>query len=196
MIFNIIKHHFWDTIFILHQFKNLQKNSNNVLKLLNKIGRNHCDVYKGNLTTKEILEEYQNKKNYLLMFYEKQNFKMFLCKDNSLWIIKDIYKNSKQYKHIHPARNTIIKNYSSTYEINPKLHIRIDANKYKIILLCYWLYLSEIKENHMNFLHFLYNVDLIDLINTTRKKLNLSEISNLHFNKELYLNLFLQFFEK
>lgn len=196
MIFNVIKHHFRDTIFILHQFKNLQKNSNDVLKLLTKIGKNHCDVYKGNLTTKEILEEYQNKKNQLLTLNQKQNFKMFLCKDNSLWIIKDIYKNSKIYKHLHPARNTIIKEYSSIYSINPRIHIRIDANKYKILILCYWLYLNGMKNNYIDFIKFLYNTDLLQLINLVRIKVNLPVLSTEQFDKNLYLNLFLEFFEK
>ncbi len=193
IIFNIIKHHFWDTISILSKFRNRKKTNLEVLQLLNKIGHNHCDVYKGNLTTKEIIEDYQAKKNHFICFKEKQNF--FLCRDNSLWIVKDIYKNSKLYKHIHPARNTIINKYSSMYGINPKYHIRIDANKYKTFLLCYWFYLNKIKENHINFIDYLYKINLLEFINIARTTLCLPDLSTKQFNKDLYLKLFVQFFE-
>lgn len=189
-IFNVVKHHFSDTIKILNQYKALQKKESDVIKLLHKIGKNQFDVYKGNLTTKEILLCYKKQKTHTY-----GNFEYFFAKDHSLWIVKKIIKNHQIKLHIHPARNTFIQNIDSNKEL--PMHIRIHSSLYKILLMFYWNFIINYPiDNSQDIFIYINSIDTFSTINSIRENLNLPKISPKQFDKENIYNLFYKFFNK
>jgi|GEM_PF-2770299 hypothetical protein len=192
MIFNVIKHHFRETIDILHCYNQLNKSEKEIIKLLNKIGTNSFDVYTGNLSVKEIL--FCSNKNPV---YTYESFEYFLCSDGSLWIIKNIYKKNQLIKHLHPARKNFILNLKDKILINPNLHIRVYSYTYKTILLLYWNLLLEYRfKNYYEFINIIHDIDIKDKINDVRTRINMPFIHEKHFNQKKYIDLFCKFFKQ
>ncbi|GIX42325.1 MAG: hypothetical protein KatS3mg129_2058 [Leptospiraceae bacterium] len=190
LIFNVIKHHFKDTLFIINQYKILNKKDEKIIKLLNKIGTNQFDVYKGHLTTKEIIQCYKNQN---LLNYK--HYEYFLCSDNSLWIVKNIKKDDIIKKHLHPARKTFIKFLENDFNINSSLHIRIHSNTYKTLLLFYWYMVTYFHFNNFkSILLYIEDNDLLSFINFIRIKLGLPELNKNQFSIHKFKELFCKFF--
>ncbi len=191
MIFNVIKHHFRETIDIFHCYHRLNKSEKEIVKLLNKMGTNSFDVYTGNLSVQEILFCYN--KNPV---YTYDDFEYFLCDDDSLWIIKNIYKNNQLKKHLHPARRSFVLNLKDRIWVNPKLHVRIYSYTYKTFLLLYWHILVEYRfKNYYELINIINDIDIKDKINDVRAKMNLPLIHEKHFNQKKYIDLFYKFFK-
>lgn len=176
-IFNLWKHHLKETKKVLKSYSQKNIPEKKIKTIIQKLGENEFDLYTGELSIKEILLNFKNSEK----IYYKENL-LFICKDQSFWICKKIYKNNKEIVHFYPARKTIIKKFENI--VNPKLHLRIHSNNYKTLILAYWEYLNKSNESQ-NYLEF---------IEKSREKLSLSKID---FNKskllEKFINLFISF---
>lgn len=171
-IFNLWKHHLNETKKILKIYQENQVPIQKILSILNKMGKNQFDLYIGNLTIREIIQDFNTSKKET---YNGTNF--FLCKDQSLWIYQTIYKNYKSYIHFFPARKSILCKFSN---FNSNLHLRFHSNSYKTLLLSYWLYLNTNKDKEYEF-----------YIENARKLLKFSTID---FNKSKTLEKFKSLF--
>ncbi len=168
-IFNIWKHHLKESKNILKVYSTKQVPLQKILKIFNKLGKNQFDIYLGNLRIQEILEDFKTSKKFKV-----KDIDFFICKDQSLWIYKNIYKN---YIHIFPARKSIFYKFKN---INTDLHIRLHSNTHQTLLLCYWLQLNDSN-----------NTDPKILIHKARKILKLPQIQ---FDKSKTLEIYNQLF--
>ncbi len=188
IICNIFKHHFKETINIINQYYCLNKTEKEILKIFNKIGNNEFDLYTGNFRIKEIIYFFCN--NIISCNSSPKDKGYFICKDHSVWIYKYIYKKNKKSIHIHPARNTFIKELKKeNLKINSELILRLHSNLYKTILMLYWFYLYYHKKNFITFLEFLSSDNIIQNLNTIRNRIHLSSLKNEYIYFQKILNI-------
>ncbi|MFN3603723.1 MAG: hypothetical protein ACK4UJ_03305 [Leptonema sp. (in: bacteria)] len=174
IVFNLWKHHLKETKKVLEYYHQKEFSLNKIDKVLLKLGNNQFDLYVGNLTVKEIIQD--------MKFIEKIKYNeniLFICKDKSLWIYKKIMKKNKEYIHFFPARKLFLNDFRDL--VDPNLHLRIHSNSYKTLLLAYWFYLNK-KDHSWNFFSY---------IEESRKYLGLS-IPDIHKTKliEKFISLF------
>jgi hypothetical protein len=113
--FNPWKHHLrW----VCRQLDELHKTNDaglwdEVLSYMKTINSNHADVYTGNLSPYEIVQNVVRELDTLkitdkLHFIEwlgKMNFRLIRLTDSSVWVIRE-GKGDERYIHFHPARNS------------------------------------------------------------------------------------------
>ncbi|MCS7206255.1 MAG: hypothetical protein NZ853_11225 [Leptospiraceae bacterium] len=162
ILFNLIKHHIQLTKKIFRHYAIKRVPLERILSLTQRVGTNQFDVYTGSLNISQIIEDLK----WENVLYHHPYLLLFRCRDHSVWLSQGIWKNQKLYHHIFPARKNIAEALSENGYLEP---LRIHSNKYKTLLIAYWLYLNQSEHN-----------DYLYYIERAREILGLSKINHQH----------------
>jgi hypothetical protein len=167
---NLWKHHLCWVQAQLHQAINNPIHLNlrdKILENIKAINSNHVDVYVGNLSPDELIQNVNMKlhdlgitnRNIFLEWISIHDFRLITLLDNSVWIVRKGAEH-EYYIHLHPARNS------------PNA-IRLYGNSWKTAIVYSLLYPDHV------------NIDMIVINEIRQKILNLSPIKDMASCKRL-----------